>query len=218
MSNLKPEQIVQYLEQHPELLATLRIPHASGASSLIERQVEQLRRENRQLTQKLRQLTGIAGENERLMRRLHRMALELMAAASPHSMFCTLVTGLQQEFDADAVRVLLGAEQAGWFEHEAIGVLPNPVPDWVDAILADNQACCGRLTRDKRALLFGDSQIGSVAVIPLDEFGLLAIGSNSDERFHPEMGTLFLQLLGQTLQSRLRRESRPKGAARQAQA
>jgi len=225
MSTISPEQVIQFLEQNPDLLvrnpqllSTLEVPHGSGTASLIERQVEQLRTENRKLGQKLSHLAGIAGENERLMHRLHRMALELMAAESAHAMLTALAEGLQQEFDAASVRLLLHSREAAQFDHAAVAPLPEPAPEWLHRILADQQACCGRLTQEKRAVLFADPEIGSVALIPLDASRLLAIGAVSDERFHPDMGTLFLDLLGQTLKFRLERENGHKGVARQAQA
>jgi len=36
--------------------------------------------------------------------------------------------------------------------------------------------------------------------------GLLAIGSDLPERFHPNMGTLFLELLGATIRHRLEQD------------
>ena len=57
---------------------------------------------------------------------------------------------------------------------------------------------------EKLELLFGEQakQIQSAALAPLDdqaELGLLALGSKHEEKFHPGMGTLFLDLLGQML-------------------
>ena len=56
---------------------------------------------------------------------------------------------------------------------------------------------CGRFKQEQLAYLFGDQApaVGSAAVIPLGAnggIGLLAIGSQEANRFHPGMGTLFL--------------------------
>ena len=47
-------------------------------------------------------------------------------------------------------------------------------------------------------------QIRSVALMPLKDeacFGMLALGSEDVMRFYPEMGTLFLQRIAETLGS-----------------
>ena len=50
-----------FLDQHPELLSQLEIPHGSGdAVSLLERQVAVLREENARLKQQFEQLVGHA--------------------------------------------------------------------------------------------------------------------------------------------------------------
>lgn len=194
-----------FLVRHPALIARLEIPHQSGAASLIERQVELLRDENASLERRLRHLSGVAGENERLMRRLHGLSLRLVATDSTADLFDRLNRGLREEFRADAVQVLLDAERLEKQTLPGVLELPDPRPEWLEALLRAGETVCGRLTRDKRSAVFGEQAeaISSAALIPIDGQALLAIGSDSDERFHPDMGTLFLELLGQTLRFRL---------------
>ncbi|NNG13311.1 MAG: DUF484 family protein, partial [Halobacteria archaeon] len=63
---------------------------------------------------------------------------------------------------------------------------------------------CGRFKREQMSFLFGDQApaVESAAIIPLGKkggTGLLAIGSQEGNRFHPGMGTLFLTHLGELL-------------------
>ena len=75
-----------FLSDFPDVLEILQLSHASGiASSLIERQVDQLRKKNRDLTQQLNRLVRVASENEQLMSRLHQLTLELMAINNPNA-------------------------------------------------------------------------------------------------------------------------------------
>lgn len=54
-----------FLVEHPEILEAIELPHDSGAAvSLIERQVRQLRAQNRNLSRKLNQLVQVATDNE----------------------------------------------------------------------------------------------------------------------------------------------------------
>ncbi len=211
-SNPDADAIRTWLRQHPdflveepELLTELAIPHPAGTSSLIERQVELLRQENRCLNHKLEHLTGMAGQNEQLMQRLHRLSLGLVTSRSMRELSDRLQEALGQDFQADAVRLLL--EPAALAETEATGLapLPDPRPEWLDLLIQDAQPQCGRLTRAKRALLFGEDadRIASAALVPVGRVGVLAIGAESDARFQPDMGTLFLSLLGDTLTFRL---------------
>ena len=194
-----------FLTRHPDLIATLAIPHESGTTSLIERQVEHLRSENQQLRRRLDHLTGVAGENERLMQRLHRLALGLVATDSCDTLYKRLEEGLQKDFRADAICLMLDAGQAAACAESRITALPAKPPAWMEKLLASGQPQCGRLTREKRQDVFGEAgtALGSAALVPLGSSGLLGIGATSHDRFHPDMGTLFLELLRETLQFRL---------------
>lgn len=225
-TSIGARQVREWLMEHPdflagdpELLVCMEVPHPSGTSSLLERQVEVLREETRQLKRQLSHLTGVAGENERRMQRLHRLSLELVATSTPTELFRLLVHGLRERFEADGVRLLLrDPESLGLDAQDEVIALrslsrssPETLPDWLDEILREGQPRCGRLTREKREALFGETgaELGSAALLPLGERGLLAIGALDDNRFHPEMGTLFLTLLGQTVEFRLSHETNP---------
>lgn len=191
--------------EHPEWLDHITLPHQAGTASLLERQVERLREENRLLASRFRELTGIAAENERLMRRLHELTLDLMTRESAAAFVERLIRRLTSDFGSDCVRLHLIRHEPALDDVAAVSTHSGGRPDWVDQTLERGRIVCGRLTRKKMAWLFGESaeQPGSAALVPVPEIGLLAIGSASAERFHPGMGTLFLELLGTTLRHRL---------------
>jgi len=204
--------VVAWLEAHgdlfqrrPELLETLDLPHQAGAHSLIEVQVTRLRRENHQLRTQLDTLAGIAGENERLMQRLHQLTLEVMTARSAGEFIETLIERLAADFDALSVRLHLLEGNEELTGLEAVTVHEGDVPDWAQALLDNDRIQFGRFTRAKLETLFPNrhEQLGSAALVPISGVGLLAIGAESPERFHPNMGTLFLELLGTTIRHRL---------------
>ena len=82
------DSVTDYLVQHPEffeshvdVLAKLKVPHPAGhAVSLIERQVEVLRQQHRQMERKLVDLIEVARGNDALIERIHRLALALLEA------------------------------------------------------------------------------------------------------------------------------------------
>jgi len=193
------------LIDHPELLDQLNLPHDAGAPSLIERQVERLRETNRQLERRLATLTSIASENEQLIRRLHTLSLALMAQPTIEGCLSELFRRLHEEFQSDALVLHLARLPGG-------APLPEQVivqPEWSESLERMRERGdieCGRLTRNKLQALFGEdgaAGLASAAIVPLDGLGLLAIGSATEDRFHPGMGTLFLELLAETLTTRL---------------
>jgi len=203
------------LIDHPELLDQLKLPHDVGTASLIERQVERLRETNLELKQRLSTLTRIAGDNEQLIRRLHALTLALTAEDSVAECLKTLVERLHNDFQADSVRLHLNSHPE---DQNTIGlnsdepdelsqiIVHSEWPEPLARLLDHDEVKCGRLTRKKVTALFGAEitpSLGSVAVVPLTGVGLLAIGSKQADRFYPGMGTLFLELLADTLVSRL---------------
>jgi len=210
--SLSDEDVLEWLasnpdffERCPEALGPLELPHETGASSLIEVQVGRLRRENRQLRAQLETLAGIAGENERLMQRLHQLTLEVMTTRSTREFIERLIDRLAGDFDARSVRLHLIEAHENLRELAAVSIHEQAPPDWLEALLDSGQIAFGRFTRAKLAFLFPSHHetIGSAALVPISGLGVLAIGSDSAGRFHPDMGTLFLELLGTTIRHRL---------------
>lgn len=197
-----------FFERHPEALDELQLPHQAGASSLIEVQVDRLRRENHQLRTQLETLAGIAGENERLMQRLHQLTLEVMTTSSTREFTERLMERLAGDFEAVSVRLHLLDPHPALDQVEAVTTHDGEVPDWFEALLDGGQIEFGRFTRAKLEVLFPNrhESIGSAALVPIREVGLLAIGADSPEHFHPGMGTLFLELLGTTIRHRLEQD------------
>src|SRR5436190_24045793 len=82
------EEIAAWLRANPdffqrnhELLATLRLPHASGGViSLVERQIEVLREKNQGGEARLGELVAIARANEQLADKIHHFTRRLMRA------------------------------------------------------------------------------------------------------------------------------------------
>ncbi len=212
ISQIEETEVIEWLRanpdlfnRHPELLDSLELSHEAGAESLIERQVSRLRTENRQLKAQLQTLAGIAGENERLMQRLHQLTLEIMTTDDTPEFIERLIGRLAGDFEAGSVRLHLIGPHPELASAESVTIHEAPVPDWFEDILGRGKIVFGRLTRAKLEILFPNrhESIGSAALVPVNHTGLLAIGSDSAGRFNPDMGTLFLELLGTTIRHRL---------------
>lgn len=205
-----PSSVAEYLRkhreffvEHPELLTDLMIPHQTGkAVSLVEKQVELLREENRELKAKFRELVAIARDNEELSRRMHKLTLQLVEAPSIERVLDGLYENLRDDFAADHVVLRIFAAPAGAARDRAEFVGADSVlrSVFTDA-LQQRKPVCGRLKRSQQEALFGDDgdQFGSAAVLPLfgkHWDGILVIASSDPRRYHPEMGIDLLAHLG----------------------
>jgi uncharacterized protein YigA (DUF484 family) len=194
------KQHPEFFEKHTQLLTELKVPHITGgAVSLVERQVDVLRKQNRKLQKQLDDLVQIARDNERLNRQVYKLTLSLMEADSVSEVVDLLVKSLKSDFAADAValRIVTSTKVVAALNRREFICNADDLKQLFGKIFEDGRPLCGRLKQTQREYLFAESseRIGSVALLPLmakKGFGLLAIGSFEDTRFHPGMGTVYL--------------------------
>ncbi|MEN8107789.1 MAG: DUF484 family protein [Pseudomonadota bacterium] len=216
-SGLQPldeKTVADFLRDNPEffqnnasLLATLQIPHGcGGAVSLVEHQVRVLRDQNRQLKRKLMDLVHVARDNNRLNERMHQLTLGLIGCRPLEALLDTLREHLQGEFKADTVTIRLAGLAEARARECAIDIFDRDAPELkhFEAFFKSSRPQCGRFKPEQLAYVFGDQAqaVESAALIPLGKHGatgLLGIGSQEGNRFHPGMGTLFLTHLGELL-------------------
>ena len=203
------ELIVAYLDSHPEfferhqdLVARLHIPHgAGGAVSLVQHQVSVLRTQLDTERRRLAHLIARAREYESLSSRLHGLILQLIAASDLQRITAVLRDALRKEFKAEAVTLKLfpvGADEAEG----------DPIVTAFREFLGRKHALCGPLDAERNTALFGNhgDAVQSAALIPIRArggSGVLGIGSADADRFRPEMGTDFLDRLGEIVSQRL---------------
>jgi len=190
----------EFFEAHPELLSKLKVPHPSGSAvSLIERQVEVLRGQHRQLERKLVDLIEVARANDTLIERIHRLALALLEGANLPDRLYALQEELRERFGADEVSLFLrhpkeqkgDAGPARWLKEGDAGL------EQFHELLKAGKPHVGRLRPPQLEFLFGGQaeHIASSALVPLGDkgaLGLLAVGSRDADRFSPTLGTAFL--------------------------
>ena len=196
-----------FFVRHPGLVAELEIPHErGGAVSLVEYQVEVLRREIAGLRARVAALVANARHNEDRARRMHRLTLRLLEARGLDELLAGFYESMGEVFGVDRavvklVRPPISAEHAGLGEFvTGDGTL--------DAIARSQIPVCGGLDEARRRALFGESaaEIASAAAVGLeDSIGVLALGSRDPDRFGARMGTLFLRQLAALLSRALRR-------------
>ncbi len=199
----------EFLSDYPELAAELTLPRDGGpVASLAVYQLQSLREKNAELERQLNILKSIAHENERLMQRVHDLNVAVLRATTPAVAARSVVARLAEDFQTDQVRLLLfgtiGLPPADWLIHVPGG--RHAVPEFAD-FLAHHEPVAGRLSAERLYRLFGEHapEVRSSAIMPLGDFGILAIGSADVDHFQPGMGTLFLKMIAATVTAALRR-------------
>mgnify|MGYP001765027244 CR=1 FL=1 len=214
---LDANRIADYLTAHPDffnqfpnLLTSLRIthPHGTHAVSITERQVLSMRDKVQMLEGKLAELIHFGEENDAISEKMHRLALDIVAATDQPSLLAALDRHLKQGFAVPHHALRL------W--HTADAAAHHPVSESLkNEARAQMHPSCGALKHAEAQEWFGDASahLKSFAAIPLNPFGttgehtvgLLVLASEDAQRFYPEMGTLYLDRLGQLLGAALTR-------------
>ena len=214
---INPDQVAAYLQEHPEffelhsdMMANLFIPHPHGgrAIPISERQVLTLRDKNRLLETKLAELIRFGEQNDSISEKLHRLTLALMSAPDAPAAIHATRYHLGEDFAVPHVELRLWspAVPAG-----AASVEYSPISEEA-RVFADSltQPYISARAMFDSASWFGDAGelLHSFAYIPLrgqQAFGLLTLASEDPQRFYPEMGTLYLKRLGDTVAAALGR-------------
>jgi len=214
--NLAAKDVAQYLKDHPdffnqyaEAIAQIAIPdpHGGRAVSITERQIGALRDQVRRLENKLAELIRFGEENDALLEKTHRLNVALTGAPDAESVLRALYAHLGGNFDVPHVAVRLwgveGDAAAPEFTpmsvaaHEFAATLKRPY--------------CGAGSGPDVLGWFGErgAHVRSLALVALrrgeETFGLLALGSEEPQRFYPEMGTLYLERIGEVAAAALAR-------------
>lgn len=212
-TELLPEQVKAYLQQHPsffedhpELLEMISLPHESGAAvSLIERQVSVLRERNLEMRQRLNGVLDSAKINDKLFEKTKRLILTLLETGNKADVLDAVSTSLDTDFQVEFHSLILFDDQPlkPGSAHTRI-VSQDEANRHVGTLLRNNRAICGILGSEELAFLFGGdaNRVGSVAAVPLTQgnaFGILAIGNSDPNFYRSSMGTLFLSYIAEVL-------------------
>lgn len=217
-SLISAEQVALWLRQHPRffddhpaLLTYLHLSHDTPATSLIERQVAQLRRRNEELEERLNDLIAIAGDNDRLFSQLREVMLGVLDAESAAQLGTRLHSALREPFRCEQLALLLFRDTC---ELPWRPLVQTEFEQHLPGLLRHHHALAGKWRREELRYLFGDDglQLSSAAVIPLvagdRAMGVIALGSTEASHFRSSMDTLFITHLGDIIARLLARLDR----------
>ena len=200
-------KVKQFLLQNPkflidnsELLSHLELEYGEGDTfSLVERQVKTLRDKNSRLQGQQIEVLTTAHANEELLILCNQFMRELIESSSLSKLCTKIVDRLEALFQLDDAAVIL-VGQFSDCQSAKIYQSADQLKALLNCHFPDDQPLCGRLGQEVKLALFGEGSYAyqSCALIPLGnncEHGLIALASKDVERFDPNMGTLFIELL-----------------------
>jgi len=200
-----------FFERHAELLGSVQLtsPHGQRAVSLQERQMEMLRDKIKGLEHKIIEMIRHGQDNMAVADRLHRWTRALMLTSNAADLPDVLVQELLDQFliPQGAIRV--------WGAAEAFAALPFAQP-----VSEDLRSFATSLVTPYCGVNAGFEAVGwlpdasaarSITMIALREasspgaFGLLLLASPDPTRYTADMGTDFLERIGETASAALSR-------------
>lgn len=212
------EEVASFLQENPaffeeyhDLLAHVNIPHPHGGRtiSITERQVLTLREKSKLLEAKLVELLRFGEENDAIGEKVHRLSVALASSLDAQMALEAVRSHLLEDFQVPHVAMRLWGT-ATKVDAPEFGV----VTDSSRAYAANlKHPYCGPNAGFEAVAWFGEAagQIRSLALVPLhrqiggETIGLLALGSEESERFYAEMGTVFLERIGELMSANLLR-------------
>lgn len=200
-----------YLQQNPELLGLLQIPHTTGAAvSLVERQVSVLRDRNVDLRHRLRDLGSTAKDNDQLFADTRKLVLGLLPARNQKALEQALLTVLRDTFDVEYASFTLFADGEELESGALRQVSETQLKGKLSALLGQRGAGCGALRAEDFGFLFPGANLVGSAAIALIEYngkplGALAVGSSNSGHYDSAMGTDFLEFAADVIAGLLAR-------------
>lgn len=198
---MRAEDVAQYLqdnpqffEDHAEMLSQITLPHPYGGRtiSLSERQLLTLRERVKELEKKLHDLLEFAKENDALQLKVHQFNCTLFGPHDRSTLHDLVVNNLREAFSVPHVALHLWKDEP-------------PSPEVLAFADLHQQPVCTHHPIHDTLPWFGEAapHLHSFAYLPLrahgQTVGLLVLASEDKQRFYPEMGTLFLQRIAETL-------------------
>lgn len=191
-----------FFDAHADIFSKLMVPHPhqSRAISLGERQILLLRERGKKTERQLATLVSNARGNEKIARQLHQWNCQMLAESDPDALPELIGSSLQRIFEMPVVRLQC------WNPDEVRA--DDPVASWACTLV---KPYCG-LRHEQEFLADLQEEAQSVAIVPLKLpetetlFGLLVLGSPEATRFTTDMGTNFLEGIGELCSAALQRK------------
>ncbi len=200
-----------FFERHAGLLAAVQLtsPHGQRAVSLQERQAEMLREKIKGLELKAAEMIRHGHENTAIADKLQRWTLQLLNTREAASLPEVVTRGIAAHFGVPQVAVKLWGAAADFAALPCAQGASADAPAFATSL---SKPYCGANRGLEAATWLADpAAAASLALIPLragsgpQAFGLLVLASPDAQRFAADMGTDFLERIGELTAAALSR-------------
>lgn len=212
------DDIAQYLanspdffERHAGLLAEVQLtsPHGGRAVSLQERQAEMLREKIKGLELKAAEMVRHGKENTAIADKLQRWTRDLLMVREAQHIPDVIAEGLVSQFLVPQVAIKVWGVADAFSDAAFAQDASEDVQAFASSLSAPY--CGNNPGLEAARWLVDPSSAASLALIPLragaapQAFGLLVLASADPHRFAPDMGTDFLERIGELASAALAR-------------
>ncbi len=215
-AEISAEQIKSFLRTHPNFFEenahllteiSLPSPHGSGVISLAERQQLAQRDKIRVLEAMLAQIIKHAEENNVTSAKVHAFSVHLLNQQSFGALQQLISETLQFDFSVSEsiIRIWIKPSSGAIAQDAIFTPVSEAFSDWVMGL---NQIHCGAKPEITDELL--NQHLQSYAFIPLSKktlnqrpFGVLILGAEDQQRFKADIGTLYLEHIGELVSAAL---------------
>lgn len=200
-----------FFDQHPEVLSGMQLPHPHNgqAISLVERQSMMLRERIKSLEARVAEMVRHAQDNDAIGRKLTQWMRSLLLVREPSLLPETLTDELKRIYEVPFVALRLWEVAPAYVTLPSANAVDDDTISFVDSM---RLPFCGSNVGFEPAAWLGDGgTVQSLAMLPLRvgadprTFGLLVLGSPDKDRFHPAMGTAFLERIAELASAALAR-------------
>jgi uncharacterized protein len=200
-----------FFERHASLLAAVQLtsPHGNRAVSLQERQAEMLREKIRGLELKGAEMIRHGNENTVIADKLQRWTRELLLTRDARELPEVTTKAIADHFLVPQVAIKVWDVEPAYAGEAFAQGASDDVKAFASSLM---RPYCGANPGLEAAQWLADSaSAASLALIPLragiapQAFGLLVLASPDTQRFAPDMGTDFLERIGELTSAALSR-------------
>ena len=216
---MAPEEVADYLLdnpdfflEHSELITEMNFPHeTNGAVSLIERQVQVLRQEQKDNKNLIAELTANANANHELLKKMQALTLDLMKASDTSELLTSLDSHMRGHFSLDQIQILIESS-AVQPDLPFVQYLESSKITQMHSDIFNLNVYVGRVPTQLSDYFSKESlqPCQSIALIKLnnaeDESNTakyLLLGSSDETRFQSDMATDFIEYVGNILALRM---------------
>jgi hypothetical protein len=206
------KDVAAYLLANPDffvdrdrLLLKIQVPHKSkGTISLVEKQLDVIRDRQKKTRRQLKEFVENAERNKEIFDKSRKLILSMMAAKRSSEFFAALEKGLKRDFGCK-VNSLVVFGKPKQINHFTSRIPAESARKYVAALMQSKVPTLGTLRPKEQNFLFRDQseKVKSAAVLTIRDknkyLGMLAIGSSDTEYFTPDMDSLFINFIAETL-------------------